>query len=81
MTALFFLFFFKKGIDKSPLSWYNIITKEREEHSMTERKWIHFSTQTSNYSTAYYDDYYAEDDPKQIKRVWNDGYTEYYEED
>lgn len=46
---------------------------------MDERKWIHCASQASQYSIESYDEYYAEDDPKQIKRVWHDGYTEYYE--
>lgn len=76
---------FTKGVDKTPFLCYNSIRKrknpqeKREVLNMDERKWIHCATQTSQYSVEYYDEYYAEDDPKQIKRVWHDGYTEYYE--
>ena len=43
-----------------------------------ERKWIYLESSPA-VSAITYDDYYAEDDPKYIKRVWSDGYVEYYE--
>ena len=27
----------------------------------------------------WYDDYYSKDNPNEIKRVWSDGFVEYYE--
>lgn len=27
----------------------------------------------------WYDDYYNKDNPNEIKRVWSDGFVEYYE--
>ena len=43
-----------------------------------ERKWIFIESSPVELCFSY-KDYRAEDEPTLIKRVWNDGYTEYYE--
>ena len=43
-----------------------------------ERKWIFIEESPAELCFSY-KDYQAEDEPTLIKRVWNDGYTEYYE--
>lgn len=45
---------------------------------MEETKWIFCGTSPAIYS-SWYEEYYSESNPKLIKRVWNDGYIEFFE--
>lgn len=46
---------------------------------MTERTWILIEKYYDNTVGEGYTDYCAADDHTQIKRVWLDGFTEYFE--
>ena len=46
--------------------------------NVMERNWIYLESSPAVCAITY-DDYYAEDDSNYIKRVWSDGYIEYYE--
>lgn len=40
--------------------------------------WIYLESSPKTLS-IWYDDYYNKDNPNEIKRVWSDGFVEYYE--
>lgn len=60
------------GVEQTKLS------REKERENRMERNWIFIESSPEELCFSY-KDYQAEDEPTLIKRVWNDGYVEYYE--